>query len=128
MFVYQKNDIVKYFTTKKAQVEFSKKSLEYSWVDDYDYSKDIEKFGHITEEGAIKIAKESSKSEKIANVSCSYVEDGEILVWGSAKKKIATYWSVSITTGYNSACGHNHDTHMQIDYYTGKVLRSMSTM
>lgn len=120
---------------KRHDIVFFFQSLEYENIDDYDYSNDIANQGYISKEGAIKIAKEKTNSKRIANVNCELVENGTYINYEEQLnnllkqntqenvKKQATYWLISLTTGWDYLCGHAEVWYFKIDYYTGEILQ-----
>lgn len=122
---------------KRHDIIFFFQSLKYENVDEYDYSNDIANNGYISKEGAIKIAKEKTKKERIAKVTCELVENDtyinydEVLdktIKKSNHKKQATYWEITLTTGWDYLCGHEEEWYFKIDYYTGEILQWDVTM
>ncbi len=90
-------------------IKFFIDSLKYHKYYSYDYSNDIEKNGHITEEGAVKIAMEKSESNRIANLETHLDENGESKVWTVLFVKKWTF-------------GLKEVIEVEIDYYTGEVI------
>lgn len=106
---------------KRHDIIFFFQSLEYENVDKYDYSNDVANNGYISKEGAIKIAREKTNKKRIADVTCELVENG--IYYTSNSKKQATFWSITLTTGWDSSCGHEEKWYFYIDYYTGEILQ-----
>lgn len=127
---------------RKQDIIFFFQSLEYANIDKYDYSNDIANSGHISKEGAIKIAKEATNAKRVAKVNCKLIENGTYIDYDetfrnlSEKKtldtsnsiKEATFWVITLTTGWDYACGHEEEWFLKIDYYTGEVLQRDFTM
>ena len=113
----------------------------YEYINKYDYSNDIINNGYISKEGAIKIAKEKTNKKRIAKVTCDLVENGtyinneeifkDILETASDtsnNQKKATFWSITLITGWDHLCGHEEKWYFKIDYYTGEILQWDVTM
>ncbi len=127
---------------KIHDIIFFFQSLEYKNVDNYDYSNDITNNGYISKEGAIKIAKEKTNKKRIAKVTCELVENGTYINSDDVFKDIkdtfdktsdtsnnkATFWLITLTTGWDYLCGHEEKWDFKIDYYTGKILQWDITM
>ena len=122
--------------TQRHDIIFFFQSLEYENIDNYDYSNDIANNGYISKEGAIKIAKEKTNKKKIAKVTCELIENGTYIDYNevfenildktsdtSNGKKQATFWLITLTTGWDYSCGHEEEWYFYIDYYTGKILQ-----
>lgn len=121
---------------KRHDIIFFFQSLEYENVDKYDYSNDIANNGYISKEGAIKIAKEKTNKKRIAKVTCELIENGTYINYDevfknildktsdtSNNKKQATFWLITLTTGWDYLCGHEEEWYFKIDYYTGEILQ-----
>lgn len=122
---------------KRQDIVFFFQSLEYANIDKYDYSNDIADSGHISKEGAIKIAKEATKEKRVAKVNCELIENGAYIDYDETFRKLsekkifdtsnsvkkATFWAITLTTGWDYACGHEEEWRLKIDYYTGEVLQ-----
>ncbi len=124
---------------KRHDIIFFFQSLKYENVDKYDYSNDIANNGYISKEGAIRIAKEKTNKKRIAKVTCELIENGTYINYDEAfgdikdildkkldtstNKKQATFWLVTLTTGWVSLCGHEEEWYFKIDYYTGEILQ-----
>lgn len=126
---------------KRHDIIFFFQSLEYENIDKYDYSNDITNNGYISKEGAIKIAKEKTNKKRIAKVTCELVENGTYINYDemfkdildktsstSSNKKKATFWLITLTTGWDYLCGHEEEWYFKIDYYTGDILQWDVTM
>ena len=126
---------------KSHDIIFFFQSLEYKNVDKYDYSNDIINNGYISKEGAIKIAKDKTNKKRIAKVTCELVENGTYINYDEVFKDIldkktdtsdrkmqATYWLITLITGWDYACGHEEEWYFKIDYYTGEILQWDVTM
>lgn len=118
----------------RHDIIFFFQSLEYESIDNYDYSNDIADNGHISKEGAIKIAKEKTNCERIAKVTCELIENGTYISYDEdlsnlsdnnyeVSNKQATYWMINLTTGWDYLCGHEESWFFKIDYYTGEILQ-----
>lgn len=126
---------------KRHDIIFFFQSLKYENIDKYDYSNDITNNGYISKEGAIKIAKEKTNKKRIAKVTCELVENGTYINYDemfkdildktsstSSNKKKATFWLITLTTGWDYLCGHEEEWYFKIDYYTGDILQWDVTM
>ena len=126
---------------KRHEIIFFFQSLQYEYINKYDYSNDIINNGYISKEGAIKIAKEKTNKKRIAKVTCDLVENGtyinneeifkDILETASDtsnNQKKATFWSITLITGWDHLCGHEEKWYFKIDYYTGEILQWDVTM
>lgn len=126
---------------KSHDIIFFFQSLKYENVDKYDYSNDITNNGYISKEGAIKIAKENTNKKRIAKVTCELIENGTYINYDEVfkdildkssdtfnTKKQATFWLITLITGWDSSCGHEEEWSFKIDYYTGEILQRDVTM
>lgn len=130
---------------KRHDIIFFFESLQYENVNKYDYSNDITNNGYISKEGAIKIAKEKTNKKRIAKVTCELIENGTYINTyinydelfkdildktsdTSNNSKQATFWSITLTTGWDYLCGHEEEWYFKIDYYTGEILQWDVTM
>jgi len=111
----------------RHEIIFFFQSIEYQNIDKYDYTEDIVNNGHITKEGAIKIAKEETHEKRIAKVTCELVKNGTYGYFGkSPNKPTTTFWLITFITGY--ARGHELNWYFKIDYYTGEILECDYTL
>ena len=119
---------------RRHDIIFFFQSLEFENIDDYDYSKDIVTNGYISKEGAIKIAKEKTNKNRIAKVTCELVENGTYINYEESFKNIlnkeykdsqkqATYWMITLVTGWDYLCGHEEAWYFKVDYYSGEILQ-----
>lgn len=126
---------------KRHDIIFFFQSLEYEDLDKYDYSKDITNNGYISKKGAIKIAKEKTNKKRIAKVTCELIENGTYINYdevftdildktsdASNNKKQATFWLITLSTGWDYSCEHEEEWYFKIDYYTGEILQWDVTM
>ena len=83
--------------------------------------------GHISKEGAIKIAKEATHEKRIAKVTCELVKNDTYVYFGKlSNKPTKTFWFITFITGY--ARGHELNWRFKIDYYTGEILECDYTL
>ena len=104
-------------------------SMITSKVNSYDYSNDIEEFGHISKEGAIKIALKNVKDD-ILQIDCNLNENktGYSFGFNSETVEPQTYWSASYDFYKWNPIGEKGNCVIYVDYYTGEILGNLSTI
>ena len=124
---------------KRHDIKFYFDSKKFEYINEYDYSKDIENLGHISETGAAKIAKEHSKSEKISKLNVTLENNNtsnfdltnlDFSLNNFNDLTIIPYdacWKVSFVSGWDKLCNHEKIWYYKINYYTGEIVSSNTT-
>lgn len=122
---------------KRHDIKFYFESKKFDYINEYDYSNDINSLGYISENGAAKIAKEHSNSPKISNLKVRLVQDDQTdfdltNITTDIFKDIGVvsydaYWDVSFVSGWDKLCNHEKSWHYKINYYTGEIVSYNTT-
>ena len=94
-------------------------------INSYDYSNDIDKYGYISKDGAMKIALKYEKNNINSLPECHLRENtrgyGRINISNLESVEPKTFWCITFhyPAGWNTYAGGST---YYIDYYTGELL------